>query len=325
MKIKVFTGYVHLNTFKSWWKPKRHLSVHGPESGKDRCSLSDPSWRGRVVPRSHTPPQWDSGGTRKNKISNNKNISKSCFSGSETHGQAEGLRGLAKLVIPEPSQKRSFSHLSLESLWKQSTGRAEGIHHNHKAPQLIWCQLGLFPTSLLTHKDHQVFRGRFDVAGGGVVARQVIHCYVCDLYWVRQRDSQRPLCTHKTPTCTRDNRRTLGDKKERLECQGEKGRSEASGIVRTVREPHLDSCTWTFGERPERDAEQGETGWGRGVCLWAPAADHTGTFTHNKAPSQTSFICIMFITCHMSNLDFLEQSQPFHQRWDVGSQSSLLC
>lgn len=75
--MKVFTEYVHLNKLKSRWTLRRHLSVHGHGSDKDRCILSDPSWRGRVVPRSHTPPEWDSGGTREKKISNNKNIGKS--------------------------------------------------------------------------------------------------------------------------------------------------------------------------------------------------------------------------------------------------------
>lgn len=74
-KMKVFPECVHLHKFKSWWNLRRHLSVRGHGSGKDTCILSDPSWRGHVVPRSDTPPQWESGGTREKKISNNKNIS----------------------------------------------------------------------------------------------------------------------------------------------------------------------------------------------------------------------------------------------------------
>lgn len=48
-------------------------------------------------------------------------MGESYFSRFETHGQAEGLRRLAELVVPEPSQKLSFSCLSLHSLLKQMT------------------------------------------------------------------------------------------------------------------------------------------------------------------------------------------------------------
>lgn len=64
--------------------------------------------------------------------------------------------------------------------------------------------------------DFKVLRGRLDVPGGRVVARQVIHRHVCDLHWVRERDGQCPLCPHKTPTGTCQNGRTLGGENGRL-------------------------------------------------------------------------------------------------------------
>lgn len=78
-----------------------------------------------------------------------------------------------------------------------------------------------------------------------------------------------------------------GRKKGRL--GGSKGGPEEPETARTVRERHLDSDAWTSVERPERDPKEGETGGGRGVGLRAPAADHTGTCTRKKGPSQNKF------------------------------------
>lgn len=72
--------------------------------------------------------------------------------------------------------------------------------------------------------DFKVLRGRFDVAVGGVVARQMVHCHMCDLHWVREQDGQCPLCPHKTPTGTCQNGGPLGGEKGDLSV--EKGTSE---------------------------------------------------------------------------------------------------
>lgn len=101
-------------------------SVRGHGSGRDTCIPSDPSWRGCVDPPCYTTDQWESGdGTGQKKISNNNN-NQSDLGTFETHRQAERLRWLVQLVVPEPSQKGSFC-LSLHSLWKQITPIVEWI------------------------------------------------------------------------------------------------------------------------------------------------------------------------------------------------------